>query len=88
MADPIFYRAADYNSLRWVAADVTPDDDNDLPKLAGVIVARTDGDIVVTCSGGGTVTLYANAGIPLPVIVDRVHDTGTTATGVVALYQS
>jgi hypothetical protein len=88
MADAVHYRAADFNSLRWVAADVTPNDGADLPKLAAVIVAATDGNIRVTASGGGTVTLYAIAGIPLPVVVDRVFSTSTNATGIVALYQS
>jgi hypothetical protein len=88
MADAIHYRAADFNSLRWVAADVTPADDADLARPAAVIVALGDGPIKVTASGGGSVTLYANAGIPLPVVVDRVWATGTSATGIVALYQS
>lgn len=88
MANPGNYRAADFNSLRWSAADVTPNDGADLPRPDAVIVAAADGNIVVTASGGGTVTLYAIAGVPLPVIVDRVFATGTTATGIVALYQS
>jgi adenine/guanine phosphoribosyltransferase-like PRPP-binding protein len=46
------------------------------------------GNIRVTASGGGTSTHYCEAGTPLLVIVDRVLATGTTATGIVALYQS
>lgn len=87
MADANFYRAADFNSLRWSAADVTPNDSTDLPKLAAVIFCRVSGDIRVTASGGGTVTLAGIAGFALPVLVDRVFATGTTATGIVAVYQ-
>jgi hypothetical protein len=88
MAEANFYRAADYNSLRWKQADVTPDDDADLPQLAAVITCLVSGNIRVTASGGGTSTHYCEAGTPLLVIVDRVLETGTTATGIVALYQS
>jgi hypothetical protein len=86
MADANLYRAADFNSLRWSAADVTPADGADLPKPAAVITCAVEGTIKVNCSGGGTVTLFAVAGFVLPVIVDRVWATGTTATGIVALY--
>lgn len=86
MADANHYRAADFNSLRWSAADVTPNDGADLPRIPAVIFCRVSGDIRVTASGGGTVTLAGVAGFALPVMVDRVHATSTTATGIVALY--
>lgn len=86
MADPNFYRAADFNSLRWRAVDVTPNDGADLATPAAVIVCLVSGNIRVTASGGGTVTLAGVAGTPLPVFVDRVLATSTTATGIVALY--
>lgn len=87
MADANFYRPADFNSLRWSAADVTPNDGADLPKLAAVIFCLGAGNIRVTASGGGTVTLAGVPGMALPVLVDRVHATLTTATGIVAVYQ-
>lgn len=86
MADPNFYVSADFNSLRWSAADVTPNDSTDLPKLAAIIYCKVSGDIKVTASGGGAVTFAGVAGLPLPVFVDRVWSTGTTATGIVAVY--
>lgn len=86
MADPAFYRNATIESLCWTAADVTPNDGADLPKLFARITATGAGTIRVTCSGGGTVTLGIEAGGVLPVFVDRVLSTGTTATGIVALY--
>ena len=87
MADANFYRAADFNSLRWSAADVSPNDSTDLPKLAAVIFCLVAGNIKVSASGGGTVTLAGVPGLALPVLVDRVWATGTTATGIVAVYQ-
>lgn len=86
MADVNHYRSATLESLRWTAADVTPNDAADLAKIPAVIVPLVSGNIKVTTSGGSTVTLYGNAGFPLPVFVDRVWATGTAATGIVALY--
>jgi hypothetical protein len=88
MADPNFYRAADFNSLRWRAVDVTPNDSTDLATPAAVIFCLGAGNIRVTASGGGTVTLAGVPGMALPVLVDRVHATLTTATGIVAVYGS
>ena len=88
MADPINYSPADFNSLRWSQADVTPNDDTDLPRTFAAITCASSGTIRVTASGGGTATHYCNAGQPLLVMVDRVFATDTTATGIVALYQS
>lgn len=86
MANPALYRGAEIDSLRWRGADVTPNNDADLAELGAAIVTLTDGTIRVTTSGGTTHTLFASAGSALPVLVDRVHATGTTATGIVALY--
>ena len=86
MADVALYRGAGFDSLRWDGVEVTPDDDNDLARPAAAVVAASDGMIQVTAAGGTVLSLYANAGFTLPVLVDRVHATGTTATGIVALY--
>jgi hypothetical protein len=86
MADANLYRAADFNSLRWRAAEVTPNDGADLATPAAIIGCLVSGDIQVTASGGGTVVLAGVAGQVLPVLVDRVWATNTTATGIVALY--
>jgi hypothetical protein len=86
MADPNFYRGASFDSLRWSGVAVTPSDGADLAKLAATITAAVAGNIQVTCSGGGTVILGITAGANLPVLVDRVWATNTTATGIVALY--
>lgn len=86
MSDPIHYRAAGIDSLRWSAANVSPDDGADLPKVPAVITCLVTGNISVICAGGGTVTFHCEAGQVLPVFVDRVRVTETTATGIVALY--
>jgi hypothetical protein len=88
MADAILYTPADFNSLRWRAVAVTPNDGADLTTPAAIIGCLVSGNIQVTCSGGGTVTLAGVAGQVLPVFVDRVWSTSTTATGIVALYGS
>lgn len=86
MAAYAFYTNANLESPSWSAAAVTPNDGADLPKVFARIVALVSGNIVVVASGGGQVTLAALAGVPLPLFVDRVLSTGTTATGIVALY--
>lgn len=88
MADINYYRMADLDDPAWSAAAVTPNDGADLPKVFARITALVAGNVQVTCSGGGTVTLAIAAGGVLPVFVDRVFATGTTATGIVALYGS
>ena len=86
MANVVKYRAATMESLRWRAVNVTPNDGADLATDAAVITCLVAGNIAITASGGGSVTLYCDAGQVLPVFVDRVLSTGTTATGIVALY--
>ena len=88
MADINYYRMADQDDPAWSAAAVTPNDGADLPKPFARITAATAGNIQVTCSGGGTVVLGIAAGGVLPVFVDRVWATLTTATGITALYGS
>lgn len=86
MADINLYRSAEIDSIKWTAASVTPADDADLARLAAVITCTGEGTIAVVTSGGSSVTLFCQAGGVLPVFVDRVLATGTTATGIVALY--
>jgi hypothetical protein len=87
MTDRVAYSGADFNSLRWFAAEVTPNDGADLPRPVAAITCTAAGLISVVTSGGDTVTLYCDAGGVLPVVVNRVRATGTDATGIVALYQ-
>ena len=87
MADPAFYRNANLETIGLYAVAVTPADGADLPKLAAKITCVGAGNVAVIPSGGGpAVTIGITAGGVLPVFVDRVLSTGTTATGIVAVY--
>lgn len=70
-------------------AAVTPDDDADLPRAPtrGLMVTVAGNVSVLFPGTEGAVTLPALAvGIVHPFEVRRVRSTGTTATGIVALY--
>ena len=68
------------------AVAVTPSDSADLTWCTRALVATGAGNVAVYMKHSTTsVTLGISAGSPLPVRVDRVLSTGTTATGIVAL---
>ncbi|GEM_PF-2048111 len=68
------------------AADVSPDDETDLPFRTRALLVGVGGDIAAVMADGDTVTLPAlRAGVIYPVCVDRVLATGTSAESVVAL---
>lgn len=68
------------------AADVTPNDSTDLSQY-GTLYVGTGGDVKVDLVISGTVT-YTNVadGSFLPILVKRVHSTGTTASDIVVQY--
>ena len=69
------------------AAAVTPDDGADLEPHARGLYVGAAGDVSVTTIGGDSVTFQGvPAGAVLPVLVARVSATGTTASGIVALW--
>jgi hypothetical protein len=68
------------------AAAVTPHDDNDLPFRTTALWVGGTGDLAFTTMHGEDVTLVAvPAGTLLRVRADKVLDTGTDATLIVAL---
>lgn len=67
-------------------AAVTPSDTNDLATASRALNVEQNGFVRVTTVGGDTGTLFIAAGCTFPVRVRRVWSTGTTATGIVALY--
>ena len=89
MADPIHNRAAELDSPAWTAAAVTPSDGTDLPTAPtrGLYVGSA-GNLVVNMAGGGASVTFTGvpAGAILPIRVDRVLATSTTASAIVALY--
>lgn len=75
------------------AAAVTPSNTTDIPSITGgtnngcVLYIGGYGDLTVDTVGGDTVTFVGvNGGTFFPVQVTRVYSTGTSATGIVALW--
>ena len=75
------------------AAAVTPSNTTDIPAVTGgtnngcVLYIGGYGDLTVDTVGGDTVTFVGvNGGTFFPVQVTRVYSTGTSATGIVALW--
>lgn len=72
----------------FVAVDVvpvTPSDSVDLEQHARAIRAASDGTLRITTYNGAVRDTFIAAGEILPVYVRRVHESGTTATGIEAL---
>ena len=69
------------------AADITPDDVQDLPDIAYGIYVGVAGDVTVDLKNGGSNITFKNAvqGQILEIVATRVYATGTTATSLVAL---
>ena len=67
---------------------LTPSDTVDLPKLTHGLWVGGAGDVAAVAQNN-VVTVFAAvpAGSWLPLAVRRINATGTTATGLVALYQ-
>jgi hypothetical protein len=66
---------------------ITPADGTDLPNGAcRGLHANVAGAVKVSDMYGNTPTLTVTAGVPIPYAVKRVWATGTTATGLFALY--
>ena len=68
------------------AASVTPSDTADMARAPVGLYIGGGGDVAVEMVGGGTVTFVAVAGAVLPIQPRKVLATGTTATGIIALY--
>lgn len=85
MADPFVNLPVDQDDPCTHAAVVTPSDVDNLGTIPRCLLIGAAGAIKVTTRGGEAVTLQVQAGI-LPLRVSRVWSTGTTATGIVALW--
>lgn len=69
------------------AVAVTPNDSADLTDIGAALYVGGDGNVRVKMAGGNTVTFTGVvAGTVLPILVDRVYSTSTTATNILALY--
>ena len=68
-------------------ASVTPNDSVDLTKSSRALYVGVAGDIKITTVQGDTVTFVGVlSGTILPIRVQRVFATGTTATSIISLY--
>ena len=71
----------------YKAVAVTPNDSADLTDVGAAIYVGGDGDLRVKMASGDIVTFSGVvAGTVLPILVDRVYSTSTTATNILALY--
>jgi hypothetical protein len=88
MAHPkINTRSLDQNGPSDRYAAVMPDDGQDLPGgLTRALFVGTAGEIVVEDRYGATVSFRSAASQYHPIRAIRVHASGTTAEGIVALY--
>jgi hypothetical protein len=86
MADPFETLATGKDSPANFGAAVTPDDSTDLATLPRGLFIGGAGDVVVHDTAGTSLTFTCPAGAILPLRAARVLATGTTATGIVALW--
>lgn len=69
------------------ALAVVPSDSTDLPQVSRAIYVGQAGDLSLVMADGGTVSFgNVQAGSMLPLRASRVRGTGTTATGIVAVW--
>lgn len=65
--------------------EVTPSDSTDLTHVSRGLYIGVAGTISVVMRGGQTLSITVEAGLH-PLAVSRVRATGTTATGIVAVW--
>ena len=86
MPDPFETYSSTLESPATNAFAVTPDDTNDLEKSCRALNVATGGTIRLTTVGGDTVTITVVECNAFPIRCQRIWATGTTASGIVALY--
>lgn len=85
MSNPFLNRTPSLNGPALDIIPVAPSDATDLPDVAIALYVETGGDIAVVTANGQTRTVAVSDFSYLPVGVQRVLATGTTATGLHAL---
>ncbi len=86
MADPFATMSTGIDGPANNAAVVTPSDGTDLATASRGLLIGAAGDIAVDMVGGQTNVVMTVPAGPLPIRVKRIRATGTTATGIVALW--
>ncbi len=85
-ADPYLKDITQVGPARY-AVPVVPSDANDLATVPRAICVGADGNVVVVMSGNSQeVTVAMVAGTIYPLAPTRIKATGTTATGIVAVW--
>lgn len=69
-----------------LAENITPHDTNTLTYASRALYVGGAGTVTVVMNGTSVLFAGLGAGTILPIRTDRVMATGTTATGIVALY--
>jgi hypothetical protein len=67
-------------------AAIVPSDTDDLAVASRGINVSTSGAVRMSTVGGTTETVFIAAGAAFPIRATRIWATGTSATGIVALY--
>jgi hypothetical protein len=87
MSDALLHAAGTLESPAWTAVAVTPNDSADIsPAPCRALWVGVFGDVAVKMAGGGGSVVFKGVQGLLPIRVDCVLDTDTTATDIVALY--
>ena len=88
MSDPIHNRAAELDSPAWDAWEITPSDETMVPRApTRALYIGVGGNLTVDMGAGRSVTFVGVlGGTILPIRVDMVFATGTTATDIIGLY--
>lgn len=86
MSDPFQSFSQSLESPAAHAYAVTPDDAADLPVACRALNVAAAGTVRVTTVGGDEVSVAVAEGGAFPLRCRRIWATGTSATGIVALY--
>lgn len=88
MSDAKFNASAGPESPAWDAAAITPHDSTNITGApTRAVYVGGAGNVVAVMASGNVVTFTGvPAGTILPIRVDRVNSTSTTATSLVALF--
>lgn len=86
MSDPFDGATTGLESPALHLAPVVPNDSTDLVTPSRALAVSQSGLVQITTITGQTGTVFVAAGVPFPIRVRRVWASGTTASGIVALW--
>lgn len=88
MADTFSNNSQTLDGPAWNAAAVTPNDSADLAQTCRALYIGGAGNVKVDMAETGSAVTFVGclAGTILPIRAERVYDTDTTATNIVALW--